>query len=43
MAARAEGQRKFAGEVAWQTRLADLQIADERHVHIATEGVLRCD
>ena len=35
-----EGPAEFAGEEAWQARLADLQITDERHVRIATEGAL---
>jgi hypothetical protein len=35
-----EGPQEFAGEAAWQARLADLQITDERHVRIATEGAL---
>jgi hypothetical protein len=34
------GPQEFAGEEAWQVRLADLQITDERHVRIATEGAL---
>jgi hypothetical protein len=35
-----EGPQEFAGETAWQVRLADLKITDERHVRIATEGAL---
>jgi hypothetical protein len=35
-----EGPQAFAGEAAWQVRLADLKITDERHVRIATEGAL---
>jgi hypothetical protein len=35
-----EGPQEFAGEAAWQARLADLTITDERHVRIATEGAL---
>jgi Transposase IS66 family len=35
-----EGPQEFTGEVAWQGRLADLKITDERHVRIATEGAL---
>lgn len=35
-----EGPQEFAGEAAWQSRLADLTITDERHVRIATEGAL---
>jgi hypothetical protein len=35
-----EGPQEFAGEAAWQGRLADLRITDERHVRIATEGAL---
>jgi hypothetical protein len=35
-----EGSHEFAGEAAWQTRLAALTITDERHVRIATEGAL---
>jgi Transposase IS66 family len=35
-----EGPQAFAGEAAWQARLADLKITDERHVRIATEGAL---
>ena len=33
-----EGPQAFASEDAWQARLADLKITDERHVRIATEG-----
>jgi transposase IS66 family protein len=35
-----EGPQEFADEAAWQARLADLKITDERHVRIATEGAL---
>ena len=35
-----EGPQEFAGDAAWQARLADLKITDERHVRIATEGAL---
>src|SRR6266851_1383891 len=35
-----EGPQGFAGEAAWQARLADLTITAERHVRIATEGAL---
>jgi transposase IS66 family protein len=35
-----EGPPQCAGEAAWQARLADLKITDERHVRIATEGAL---
>jgi transposase IS66 family protein len=35
-----EGPQEFAGDEAWQVRLADLHITDERHVRIATEGAL---
>jgi hypothetical protein len=35
-----EGPQAFAGEAAWQVRLADLKISDERHVRIVTEGAL---
>jgi Transposase IS66 family len=34
------GPQAFAGEAAWQARLADVHISDERHVRIATEGAL---
>jgi hypothetical protein len=35
-----EGPQEFVGEPAWQARLADLKITDERHVRSATEGAL---
>jgi Transposase IS66 family len=35
-----QGPQAFAGEPAWQARLAELAIRDERHVRIATEGAL---
>jgi hypothetical protein len=35
-----QGPQEFAGEQAWQARLAALTITDERHVRIATEGAL---
>jgi hypothetical protein len=35
-----QGPQAFAGEPAWQARLAELAICDERHVRIATEGAL---
>ena len=35
-----EGPQEFAGEQAWQARLAELAITNERHVRIATEGAL---
>jgi hypothetical protein len=35
-----QGPREFAGEPAWQARLTELAITDERHVRIATEGAL---
>jgi len=35
-----QGPQEFAGEPAWQTRLTELAITDERHVRIATEGAL---
>lgn len=35
-----EGPQQFAGEAAWQARLVDLHITDERHVRMATEGAL---
>jgi hypothetical protein len=35
-----QGPQEFAGEQAWQARLADLAITNERHVLIATEGAL---
>lgn len=34
------GPRTFADEAAWQARLAELGITNERHVRIATEGAL---
>ena len=36
----AEGPREFTGEQAWQSRLDELGITDERHVRMATEGTL---
>jgi hypothetical protein len=35
-----QGPQAFAGEPAWQARLSELGITDERHVRIATEGAL---
>jgi len=35
-----QGPHEFVGEPAWQARLTDLAITDERHVRIATEGAL---
>jgi len=35
-----QGPQEFAGEPAWQARLAELAITDERHVRIASEGAL---
>jgi hypothetical protein len=35
-----QGPQDFAGEDAWNARLAALAITDERHVRIATEGAL---
>jgi hypothetical protein len=35
-----ETQQQFADATAWQTRLTELAISDERHVRIATEGAL---
>jgi transposase IS66 family protein len=35
-----QGPQEFAGEPAWQARLTELVITDERHVRIATEGAL---
>jgi Transposase IS66 family len=35
-----QGPVAFGGEPAWQARLAELAITDERHVRIATEGAL---
>jgi hypothetical protein len=35
-----QGPQEFAGDQAWQARLATLAITDERHVRIATEGAL---
>ena len=34
------GAQEFVGEPAWQARLAELAITNERHVRIATEGAL---
>lgn len=35
-----QGPRQFVGEQAWQARLAELAITNERHVLIATEGAM---
>jgi hypothetical protein len=35
-----QGPQQFAGEPTWQARLAELEITNERHVRIATEGAL---
>jgi transposase IS66 family protein len=35
-----QGPQAFAGNPAWQARLAALAITDQRHVRIATEGAL---
>ena len=35
-----QGPQEFVGEPAWQARLAELGITDDRHVRIATEGAL---
>jgi hypothetical protein len=35
-----QGPQDFASEAAWQARLAELGITDERQVRIATEGAL---
>jgi hypothetical protein len=35
-----QGPREFTGEQAWQSRLNELGITDERHVRIAREGTL---
>jgi hypothetical protein len=35
-----QGPHEFASEAAWQARLHELAISDERHVRIATEGAL---
>jgi hypothetical protein len=35
-----QGPQEFVGESVWQARLAELDITDERHVRIATEGAL---
>ena len=35
-----QGPQEFVGEHAWQARLTELAITDERHVRIATEGAL---
>ena len=35
-----QGPQVFMGEPAWQARLKELAITDERHVRIATEGAL---
>jgi len=34
------GQQEFSGDQAWQARLSELAITNERHVLIATEGAL---
>lgn len=34
------GPQAFVGEQAWQRRLTELALTDERHVRIATEGAL---
>jgi hypothetical protein len=35
-----QGPQAFAGDDAWNARLAELAITDERHVRLATEGAL---
>jgi hypothetical protein len=35
-----QGLQEFIGEAAWQARLKALEISNERHVRIATEGAL---
>jgi transposase IS66 family protein len=35
-----QGPATFAGELAWQARLSELAITDERHMRMATEGAL---
>jgi Transposase IS66 family len=35
-----QGPQAFVGEQAWQARLTELAITDERHVRFATEGAL---
>lgn len=35
-----QGPQEFCGEAAWQARLAQLAIRNERHVRITTEGAL---
>jgi Transposase IS66 family len=35
-----EGPRQFVGEQAWQDRLTELAITEERQVRVATEGAL---
>jgi Transposase IS66 family len=35
-----QGAQQFVGDQAWQTRLVELGITDERHVRMATEGAL---
>ncbi len=35
-----QGPQEFVGEQAWQARLTELAVTDERHVRIATEGAL---
>lgn len=37
---RSQGPQEFAGEPAWQARLTELAITDERHIRLATEGAL---
>ena len=40
MAQLTQGAHEFVGQPAWQTRLTELAITDERHMRIATEGAL---
>ena len=35
-----QGPQEFVGEPAWQARLTELAITEERHVRLATEGAL---
>jgi hypothetical protein len=35
-----QGPQEFAGEQAWQARLAEGAITNERHARIASEGAL---
>lgn len=35
-----QGAQEFVGAAAWQARLAELSISNERHMRIATEGAL---